>query len=209
MLDWIRDNYAFLSVLAIFGALAVWAAYLQVFMSGYRRNTRPQIVISQTGDALLDSRCLVSNMSSEPIFIESIFVSLDVEGERWDGPVTEVRIRPQEEDRSSDPRLITHKGPLKPGEYTDIGSFGDLLQRILVRNEASENYRRFLNEPAVAGIRVIADYASEYLLIGAERKFDLFSRDGEWLLRAQSVKTTQIRGTRQRKDIERTLRERH
>jgi hypothetical protein len=50
-------------------------------------------------------------------------------------------------------------------------------------------------------ITILADYASENLLIGARRKFRATWVDGRWKLRAETPDTHQIRSSRERKRI--------
>ena len=206
MLDWIGDNAGALNVFINLGMLGIWIVYLQVFLLGYRRNTMPKIVISRNGSNSFNSWCLVSNMSSKAIFIESIIASLETENGRRDLPVTD--LTDLGDDGPSNPLHRTYQGTLQPGEYTNIGSFDELLRRGL--NQAGEDERILddLDTAVTARIQVFADYASEDLLIGAERSFDASYEDGRWSLRARRVETKQIRSRRERQEIQNRLRER-
>src|SRR5690606_5968835 len=126
MLDWIARHADFLALLVNAGMLVVWLTYLHVFLTGYRRQVRPKIIINRGGGAGLDARCFVSNMGSEPIYIEDILVTVEANEERWSASVIDVDGL-DEGVASSDPKRLTHQGPLQSGGYMEIGRYGDLL----------------------------------------------------------------------------------
>jgi hypothetical protein len=83
MLDWISEHHRVLSVLTNIGMLFVWIVYLQLFLSSYKRQTRPKILINVGAGRSIDARCLLSNMSSEAIYVESLIATLETEKDRW------------------------------------------------------------------------------------------------------------------------------
>lgn len=90
MWNWIASNHQVISALANIAMLLVWIAYLQVFVSSYRRQKRSNILINRGAGSGLEARCLISNMSAEAIYIESLIATAETPEERWSCPVTEL-----------------------------------------------------------------------------------------------------------------------
>lgn len=200
---WISQNVEVLSLLVSVGMLAVWIIYLQVFLYSYKRQTRPKIVINRGAGADLDARCLISNMSSDAIYIESIVASVEAEQGDWRCVVTDIEGGGDRE-LPADPKQLTHQGPLASGEYTDIGSFRELLERTVDGRGRLETVLREMTGPVIAQIQVVADYASEDLLVGARRRFGLVPQEQGWLLEPQDGGTEQTRSRRERRKISST-----
>lgn len=197
MLEWVSDNGAALSVASNFGMLIVWVVYLGTFLRQYRRQTQPKIVINRAAGRSLDAECFISNMSTEPIYVEAIIVSFETEGKCWSATVTDI-VRRDGEDIPDDPRQRTRQGPMRSGDYMPVGSFNGLLERVLEENPDLETIDNDDFEKASLRVKILADYASEELVIGAERVFD-FAQDGsDWFLRS-GTSTHQIRSRRQRR----------
>lgn len=199
MPDWISQNVELLSLLVQFGMLAVWVIYLQVFLFSYKRQTRSKIVINRGAGVDLDARCLISNMSSDAMYIESILASVEAEQGEWRCAVTD--IESSSEHRPDDPKKLTHQGPLASGEYMDIGSYRELLERAVDGRGRLEAVLKDLTGPVIAQIQVVADYASEDLLVGARRRFKLEPQEQGWLLEPQDGGTKQVRSRRERRKI--------
>ena len=79
MLTWIAENTEVLNLAANVAMVVIWLAYLHVFLRSFRRQTRPKIVINLAAGSTLDAACFISNMSSEPIYVESIVAKLEVD----------------------------------------------------------------------------------------------------------------------------------
>lgn len=207
MLDWVREHSSVIALVVNILMLGVWMTYLQVFVRGYSRQTRPKIVINRGAGSALTARCFISNMSSEPIYVESIVAILEADGQRWSAAVTDVETldgfaMPE------DPKKQTYQGPLQRGDYMEIGSFRSLIDRVLRKADLSgiaELDR--MSENITAEIQVYADYASEDLLIGAQRRFTITWDNGAWRLHPEQLDTGQIRSRRQRRYIQERLRE--
>jgi hypothetical protein len=204
MLDWIRDNYAIISVLISLGMLIVWIVYLQLFLVSYERRMRPKILINMGGGHGIDAMCLLSNMSSEAVYVESLIATLESKGEQWVGPVTDVEALTRD-DKPPNPLDTTRQGPLQPGEVRNVGSFRNLIRHVLEEGGASRSGDDIPDSITGFEIQAIADFGPDDLLVGAKRRFDLDKRDGEWVLKPQSPFTAQIRSRRERKRINRML----
>lgn len=206
MPGWISQNVEILSLLVSVGMLAVWLTYLHVFLVSYNRQTRSKIVINRGAGVDLDARCLISNMSSESIYVESIVASVEAALGDWRCTVTDIEGGGDRE-LPVDPKKLTHQGPLGPGEYMDIGSYRQLLERVLDGRGRLETVLKNMTGPVVAQIQVVADYASEDLLVGARRRFRLEAKERRWLLEPQGGGTEQIRSHRERRSISTCLAE--
>ncbi|MXQ14518.1 hypothetical protein [Microvirga makkahensis] len=192
MWNWITSNHQVIGTLVNIAMLFVWIAYLQVFVSSYRRQKRSSILINRSSGSGLDARCLISNMSAEAIYIESIIATVATAEGRWSCPVTE----PLE--GRSDLDLKTRQGPLQAGRFIDIGSFQSLIEPALRMGTVAPN--RSENLVAVE-IKVIAAHGSEDLLAGATRRFDVIRQQDRLLLRGHVVGTHQIRSRRERERL--------
>jgi hypothetical protein len=208
MLDWIARNHQIITTLTSVGMLFVWIAYLQVFVGSYRRQTRPKILINLGSGSGLDSRCLVSNMSSDAIYIQSIIIELETPDARISCPVTEMDgIEDWQE--PSDLNLWTRQGPLQAGQVRDMGSLRPMLNHVLRSQSRSDgDLGSDAWEQLIAfEVKIIAAYGSEDLLVGAKRRFNINHSDGNVVLRPQTIGAEQIRSRRERKSIERMLEE--
>lgn len=207
MLEWMSEHQELLNLLVNLGMLAVWIAYLQLFLANFRKQRRPNILINFGAGSGLSARCLVSNMSSEAIYIESIIAKLEGDGTTQTCAVTDLEDLGAER-VLEDPKQGTRQGPLASGGYMDIGEFRDLIERVLRSNGTPDDGQ----PPSLVGgrvfeLQVIANYGSENLLVGGERRFDLVERQGQLSLRPRGIDTRQITTRRERRRIARTLRE--
>lgn len=207
MLEWMSQRQEFLNLLVNLGMLVVWIAYLQLFLANFRRQRRPNILINFGAGSGLSARCLVSNMSSEAIYIESIIAKLEGDGTTQTCAVTDLEDLGAER-ILEDPKQGTRQGPLASGGYMDIGEFRDLIERVMRSNGTPDDGQ----PPSLVGgrvfeLQVIANYGSENLLVGGERRFDLVERQGQLTLRPRGIDTRQITTWRERRRIARTLRE--
>jgi hypothetical protein len=161
-----------------------------VFLVSYKRQTRSKIVINRGAGIDLDARCLISNMSSDAIYVDC----------HWRRTVTDIEVRGDGE-IPADPKRLTHQGPLGPGEYMDIGSYRELIERVVDGRGRLEMVLEEMTGTVIAQIQVVADYASEDLLVGARRRFELKSQERRWLLKPQDGGTEQIRSRRERRSF--------
>ena len=192
-MDWFTRYGTLISALTGVGTLVVWIIYLQVFVSSYRRQLRATLLITRGAGDDAEARCFVSNMSSGPIFVQSVMVTLETEGATIVKPATDIHDIQAASQMSSLDR--TRQGPLHPGQVKDIGSFNNLMSHGL---EDANGCRVVVKAVLV---EVLGIYASEDLPVGARRRFVLTrSRDG-LRIRADSVETTQIRRRRERRNL--------
>jgi len=205
VIEWIKTNHQLISV-AINGAmLLVWIGYLQVFVRSYVRQTRPKILINRGGGTTLDALCLVSNMSSDAIYVESIIIRLQTDDDDWTCPVTELDGL-EEWDEPTDLNLKTRQGTLDPGKVRNMGTFRTIIEHALrassddpqLGTDRWEKLKRL-------DVRIVATYGSEDLPIGANRWFSLSRKERSAVILPRTAGTVQIRSRRERRKIARML----
>ncbi|WP_135501300.1 hypothetical protein [Roseovarius aestuariivivens] len=199
MLDFLRQNSDLITVVASVAMVPIWMTYLQLFWSSYRRQLRASLIIHPGAGTGMDAQCLISNMSAEAIHVEGIILVLKCGKQRWSTAITAAGGLSEEATTKSGARIVTpHDGPLKSGEFLNIGRFQDLVERTYGKageNEASPDRMEFDSFE----IWVIADYSAEQKLVFARRVFQIAHRDGRWALRAERMTTESVRGKRQRR----------
>src|SRR3546814_9936598 len=80
MWEWLAGNAEALNVLANVGMLIVWISYLQLFLAGYRRERRSKILVNRGAGTDMTAHCLLTNMSAESIYVQSIVARLEAAG---------------------------------------------------------------------------------------------------------------------------------
>jgi hypothetical protein len=201
-LDWLSENSDVVNAILNGAMLLVWIAYLQVFVSSYRRQRQANILISVGGGSALDARCLVSNLSQGAIYIRSLLLDLTTaEGisrhsvteiedlEDWKGP--------------TDLNLWTRQGPLDPGGVRDMGPFRAMLDHALRAGRGLADPAAMPTPDAIKEVRVtvIAHYGPEDLLVAAEQTYTLNHRNGSTWLSPQAVTSRQIRSQGERERL--------
>ena len=97
------------------------------------------------------------------------------------------------DEHEADPRQRTLQGPLRPGDYTSIGTFGDLIDKVHRNKGETADHPKAAGEMMSVEVMVVADYSSEDLLIGAKRTFNAELKGEQWLVKAKTAETQQIR----------------
>jgi hypothetical protein len=199
MLDWLARNSDILNVALNAAMLGVWIAYLQIFASSYRRQTRANIMVNMGGGSGLDARCLVSNMSASPIYLQSIFIGIQFADRRLIRPVTETEGF-EEWDKPTDLNLWTRQGPLNPGEVRDMGAFGIMLDHALRSETGGKEPEPGLRDGIQAlEVRIVAVYGSEDLPVAAERRFALVCQEDTLVLSPFTAQARQVRSRSRRR----------
>ncbi len=203
MLQWIAQNQAVVTAITGIGTLLVWIVYLQVFVSSYRRQLRPKILITRGAGDGLEAHCFVSNMSSDPVYIESILLTLEVPDDEWACPVTDL-LDLEDDDAKGSSRSWTRQGPLRTAEMKDIGSFLDLVRHVLRRKQGRRQAELGDAIPdwlRAVKVEVLGAYGTEDLLIGARRRFVVIAEEGEVRLQGDRLFTEQITRRAERKRL--------
>ena len=196
-MEWLNDNAQAISAIASICTLFVWFFYAQLLYNGYVRQRRPRVIINRGKGIGVDAICLISNMSSEAIYIQHLVAVLHTQKQSYSLDVVEYQQKGSEEQEAS---YRTHQGPLASGDYLNIQSFGDIVNQVKEYWEIDDS---LLHEQNIQlEIRVIAIYGSEDMPTGASRSFtlDLDASPNHQLIPA-SVDTDRLNSRGQRKRV--------
>lgn len=190
MMDWISQNSSAITALTSVCTLFVWLFYAQLLYLNFRRQRQPKIIINRGFGRTLQARCVISNMSPEPIFIEHIVAILHSDREAISKDLIDFEESPDKQGESS--RLIetTRQGPMLSGSYNHIGTFHDIVGRVLRANGLPSDDFQSTDGRTLQSIelRVIAVYGSEDSPVGAARTFSLtMGESGEALVPTRLV----------------------
>lgn len=202
MLTWLSENGDAVNVVINVAMLLVWIAYLQVFVSSYRRQRQANILISVGSGSGLDARCLISNLSQGAIYIRTLLLDLTTTEGTSTHSVTEIEDL-EEWKGPTDLNLWTRQGPLNPGSVRDMGTFRAMLDHAIRAGRAPTEQAATPDTDAIEEVRVtvIAHYGPEDLMVAAEQSYTLTHRNGSTWLSPQTVTPRQIRSRGERKRL--------
>ncbi|MCQ0988421.1 hypothetical protein [Jiella marina] len=208
MFEWISENSQILNTAANFLMLAIWAVYLQLLWSSFRRERRPRLLITRGIRSDMDARCLVTNMSRDTVFIRSIIVRLETAQGELRFPVTELEDI-QSSGGAKDIKQQTRQGPLESGAMRDIGSFSAIITHVLDYKGPDDPPGPHNNWDGLKcfTIYIIGVYGPDDVSIGAKRTYDVVHEEDGRQLSPRTIDAEQIRSRRERKQIEGMLEE--
>ena len=167
-MEWLNDNAQAISAVASICTLFVWMFYAQLLYNGYVRQRRPRIIINRGKGTGTEALCLISNMSSEAIYIQHVVAVLHTPSASYSLDVVEYQ---QQGDEQEDASYRTHQGPLASGDYLHIQAFGNIVNQVKQHWKIDDE---LLSAHGIQlEIRVIAIYGSEDMPTGASRTFHL------------------------------------
>lgn len=204
MLEWLTKWSDVVNAVINLGMLIVWITYLQVFWRNYRRQTRPQIIITRAVGSNLNAACFIGNMSAQSIYVESVIAYVRSAGEEEAAAITDIIFKDGSTE-VTDQRHKTHQGPLLSGQYMSIGTFQDMME------QAARSYKEREDTGSEAELEiellVIADYASDPLFIAARRTFSVVRSSSSSEVTPKDVRTIQVTDRRSRRQLPRVLAE--
>lgn len=206
MLNWIDTHSATINVFTNVAMLGVWFVYLHLILMAYLRQRKPRILINRGAGVGLNAHCLVSNMSQEPIYVNSILAVLKTEDRSWMMAVTDVESL---EDRDDQPTgtSATNQGPLCQGDYMDIGTLGNLVRRTREKTDLANTDGHPSQIFKTFELIVVAAHGSDSLAIGAKRTFRFDpAPDGDCIY-PDTVETKQISSPWERRRVHRLLKQ--
>ena len=206
MWNWLSQYTAVLSLGVSIAMLIVWVVYLQLLLNGYRRQRSSSILISRGAGHGIRSRCLITSMSAEPLYITSIIATLETDAKSYEYALTDLRDLP--EDLGSDPRSSMRQGSLSTGDYLDIGHFDDLVSQLVETDPELSDLSSWTDSVTGLNLTVVALYGPDLLPVGASRRFSFVENGEESLrIRPNSLTTRQLRSRRQGRRLMRKLAE--
>lgn len=205
MWTWLQNNHGSVSAVASIATLAIWTLYFQILLMSYRRTLRPKILINQGAGHRLQAHCLVANMSAEPIYLEAVLIDLSY---RRNGDEALLQSRCSLSDLEIDSELNdTHdrrpqwfQGPLGSSEWLDIGTYQNLIDKALERRADPDDVLDLT-------ITIVATYTAEDTLVAARRSFDIEEDCSGKRLSSRHFTAEQIRSSKDRRAIERAMRQ--
>ncbi|CAH1044445.1 hypothetical protein [Halomonas sp. TD01] len=196
-MEWLKDNAQAISAIASICTLLVWVFYAQLLYNGYVRQRRPRIIVNRGKGVGKDALCLISNMSSEAIYIQHLVAVLHTNERCYELDVVEYQQQSGDDENEC---YRTHQGPLASGDYLHIQSFGDIVQQLIHHYGIDEHSLR--QQTPQLEIRVIAIYGSEDMPVGASRYFKLdLSAGSLHQLTPLQVDTKRMTSRRERKRV--------
>lgn len=191
MLEWITAHSTALNVITNLTMLLVWFVYLHLILMAYVRQRKPRILINRAAGVGMKAHCLISNMSKEPIYLQSILAVLKTKDRSWMMAVTDVESLDEDADQPSGANA-TNQGPLCQGDYKDIGTLGDLVRRTRETTDLPNRDDHPAEVFTSFELIVVAAHSSDSLVIGAQRVFHFdASPEGDRIYPA-TVETRQI-----------------
>lgn len=206
MWDWLQQHTGSISALASVATLLVWAVYLDLIFRSYRRSNRSKILINFGAGAFDKANCLVANMSAQPVYMDSVVATLHVDGRTYTAVLSEQDTTLSEQ---RDYRSQSLQGPLKSGEFLNIGTFSSLISRVAEEVGGADGARGLATRAERLDILVAGVFTGADELIAAERCFDLVREGSQRRIRPRSFAAEQIRSGRRRRQIERFMMNRH
>ncbi len=195
--EWLSAHSNMLNLGLNFLMVVVWVTYLQLLFVQFRASRKSRILISRAAGNGMRSRCLVTNMSSQPLYVTSLIGTLHIGDRQVELPITDLHDVP--EDLGNDPRSRMAQGSLNTGQYLDIGRFDRLVGLMLEANDETEID---VDDVGRFDLTVIALYGWEHLPVGAVRSF-AFDRSGQRgsKVRPLSVAAEQITRKHKRREL--------
>lgn len=207
MWEWINDNSGALTVLTSVGTMLVWLFYAQLLLAGFRRQRQAGLLVNQGWGNQIDSVCLISNMSHEPVYIQCIFISLHTGQGRYRSSVTDFE---SAESWSNQSKLdqVTRQGPLVSGAYMNIGTFRTLIRQASQQHEMGYDPFEPISQIGLESFKVtvLCSYGPEGKVIGTQREFRVDGTENQ-RMRPLSIHNSRLTNRRARRKMERWLAE--
>lgn len=204
MIDTLQEYSDLVHVLVAFGTLLVWLFYAQLLLSNYRRQLRPRILINQGVGTGLRSRCMISNMGKEPIYVDTLFATLHTDTGDYTAQVTD-RDQPDGEQPPLSIQQGSSQGPLQSGDSHDTGTFEDILIRVanLRHLPRTDNGMLDMGQVKVHSLemQVAAIHGPDDLPVGATRRFRMRHFGDQYALIPVGPRTKQMMSRRERQEV--------
>ena len=204
--SWVSNNSKPLSTFISLGTLFVWLFYAQLLLAGFQRQRQARVLINQGWGRGIDSVCLISNMSHEPIYIQCVILVMKTSRGEYRSSVTDLD-EPRSRDVRAKPSEITRQGPLLSGNQMNLGSFSTLIRQaaqqhgLACKGDPIENIG--LKDVTVT---VISSYGPEGGVIGTQRRFFVAGDDDSEMTPA-SIDSRRLINRRARRKMRRWLEE--
>ncbi|WP_099865372.1 hypothetical protein [Pararhizobium haloflavum] len=204
MMNWLNDNSQALNTLLNAGMLLIWLLYFQLLYLSFRAQKRPNLLINRSAGNDARSHCLISNMSASAVYVQAILLDMSSGGRHWTATISDMQTLGSDE-TASQAMERTKQGPLKEGDFMDIGSFEDLVDTAIGVRSSSTEGPNDISDVDTLTVTVAAVYTSKNTLIGAHRSFRVSEENGRIFLRPETTLANQIASLRQRRKLARLV----
>lgn len=199
-MEFISRHSDVINALANIATFLVWLIYAQLLYMNFVRQRKSRIMINQIQGYGLDSHCIISNMSREPIHIECILIAARSGNQTLHFNVSE---KPRHKNNGSvddnDIRKLTLQGPLEPSGYISIGKFGDLLANFFQKDHLFSGDGNHTDDhvKSIIEVKAIVTHGPETHPMGVHRPF-ILEKTGREQIRVypQNLYTRQVSGLR-------------
>lgn len=192
MLHFLAQNVDLLNLFLNGLLVVIWAVYLQIFLISHLRQARSVIHIDIGVEDGERSRCLVTNLSSNPLYIQGMVAELSQEG--YSARVVITEREEIDENDLQDPLARTNRGTLHPGQTVDIGSLAAVVRRAWIRL----GQKWSVDKLSRVTVTVVAITGQAERVVGASKTFEAkYTRDRSHFI-PQNLLTHQIRPHRAR-----------
>ncbi len=202
-IEWILENsmeiYAAGSMILIF----VWVFYAHIFFRDFRSRHHPRIMIQQTPDMDIDSKCMIINLSQNIINIANVRLTGEWSDKHISIEISDYRRYSSEELATQEKKLL-NQGPLKSGGYIQLGSFEELVSRMEDENGGESIIREGKGR---LELRVLFFAGTSSRPLGARRCFSIISEGKKMIAKPETLDTIQMSSLRQRMIVKSWLKE--
>lgn len=211
---WLKDYGSIISIFANVGILVVWVLYAQLFYRDYTRRRRPRIIIHHAPGQGFESACLLINMSQETIHIVGVLVVVHSNNDTcYTRLVSDYYPVPADQYSLQKVQSLLRQGPLSPGSFLLLGTYGDLLRNVAPGTAEAANLAGKAEKPIGAehivglDLKVVAVLGGDDRSIGAMRTFSVTHSDTDVDILPETLYTQQLLGRSQRSTVDDWLRE--
>lgn len=201
MLEFLTNHVQVVNAVLNAIMVLIWTAHLHTFLSSHLRQSKSVIHIDIGAAKGAQSRCLVTNLSSNPIYIQGLVADLARNGQSSRTIVTDRN--EISKDDVQDPLAGTNRGTLQPGGTIDIGSLYDLVSR--ARISLDEDWSTDRIDSVTLTVVAIPGHVDR--VVGASKTFDAVERNGQIAFSAKKILTHQLRPYLTRNEFSHILRD--
>lgn len=209
-MGWLSQNSSAINAITGICTLFVWLFYAQLLYLNFKRQRQPKIVINRGAGRSLETQCLVSNMSSEPIFIEHLIAVLHTDRGTLMRDLIDLEKVEGKDRGATNLAEITRQGPMLSGNFNQVGTFEEIVGRVLRYHEVTNGGSKPMDGRTVhtVELRVIAIYGSEDAPVGTVRSFQIGSNEqGARTVLPTSLRTQRYASRWRRRKVKRWIRE--
>lgn len=188
---WVTEHSEPLNLAVNLAMLCVWILYFQLLLQSFRRQKRSNILINRGAGNDPDSRCIISNMSTSPLYVQAILIEIRCGSKTWQTTISDTE-KLGEGESASKSMERTGQGPLREGEFMDAGSFAYLVRTAVGRGRLGSDTPQDIGEIDFIKITVAAVYTAVDRLVGACRTFRVTKHGDGFLIIPEGALAKQL-----------------